>query len=51
MKGARWLAWPVLLVFLMLGPAMGAEEQSPQEQPSNDQQSVAISQPMTTVSR
>jgi hypothetical protein len=37
MKGARWLAWPVLLVFLMLGPAMGADEQPPQEQPSNDQ--------------
>jgi hypothetical protein len=37
MKGARWLAWPVLLVFLMLGPAIGADEQPPQEQPSNDQ--------------
>jgi hypothetical protein len=37
MKDARWLAWPVLLVFLMLGSAVGAEEQTPQEQPSNDQ--------------
>ena len=36
MKDARWLAWPVLLFSLMLGPAMGAEEQSPQEQPPND---------------
>jgi hypothetical protein len=32
MKGARWLAWPMLLVFLMFGPAMGAEGQPPDEQ-------------------
>jgi hypothetical protein len=38
MKGARWLAWPVLLVFLMLGPAMGAEGQPPDEQSAGDDQ-------------
>jgi hypothetical protein len=30
MKGARWLAWPVLLLSLMLGSAVGAEERSPE---------------------
>jgi hypothetical protein len=39
MKGARWLAWPMLLVFLMFGPAVGAEERSPEEQPPNEQSS------------
>jgi hypothetical protein len=37
MKGARWLAWPVLLLSLMLGSAVGAEERSPEEQPPNEQ--------------
>jgi hypothetical protein len=37
MKGARWLAWPMLLVFLMFGPAVGAEGQPPEEQPPNEQ--------------
>jgi hypothetical protein len=37
MKGARWLAWPVLLVFLMFGPAMGAEGQPPEQQPPDEQ--------------
>jgi hypothetical protein len=44
MKGARWLAWPVLLVFLMLGPAMGAEGQPPEGQPP-DEQSAGDDQP------
>jgi hypothetical protein len=37
MKGARWLAWPVLLLSLMLGSTVGAEERSPEEQPPNEQ--------------
>ena len=39
MKGARWLAWPVLLLSLMLGSTVGAEERSPEEQPPNEQSS------------
>jgi len=37
MKIPRWLAWPALVVSLMLGSAMAAEEPSPGEQPSGEQ--------------
>ena len=38
MKTARWLAWPVLCVSLMLGPVMAAEE-PPLDDPAADEQS------------
>jgi hypothetical protein len=43
MKGVRWLSWPALLLPLMVGlsllagPAVGAEEPSPQEQALEEQ--------------
>jgi hypothetical protein len=36
MKIARWLAWPVLCVSLMLGPVMAAEEPALDEPSSDD---------------
>src|SRR4051812_8780344 len=36
MKFSRWLAWAVVCVSLMLGPALAAEERSPNEQASDD---------------
>jgi len=36
MKISRWLAWPVVCVSLMLGPALAAEEPSPDERASED---------------
>ena len=37
MKIPRWLAWPAFCVFLMLGPAMAAEEPSPDGAPMNSE--------------
>jgi hypothetical protein len=43
MNGVRWLSWPALLLPLMVGlsllagPAVGAEEPSPQEQALEEQ--------------
>ena len=45
MSGVRWLSWPELLLPLMVGlsllagPAVGAEEPSPQEQALEEQMS------------
>ena len=46
MKIARWLAWPVLRVSLMLGPAMGAEEPSPNERAPDERHRVDGGAPM-----
>jgi hypothetical protein len=39
MKGTRWLAWPALLLSLMIAPAMGADQQSPEQHPASQQPS------------
>ena len=39
MKGTRWLVWPALLLSLLIAPAMGADQQSPEQQPASQQPS------------
>ena len=41
MKGTRWLVWPALLLSLMIAPAMGADQQSPEQQPTSQQPSAS----------
>jgi hypothetical protein len=39
MKSVRWLVWLALLLSLLVGPAISAEEQSPEQQPASQQPS------------
>jgi hypothetical protein len=39
MKSVRWLVWPALLLSLLVGPAISAEEQSPEQHPASQQPS------------
>jgi len=39
MKSVRWLVWPALLLSLMIAPAMGADQQSPEQHPASQQPS------------